>query len=217
MPLKSTKVPKFADTTSWEQYQQVFDVIVQSNGWDDATAGLQLLSHLEGNALNVALLVPEARRASQVGLVGALTAHYKSPGRLADYCRQCERTVQTSGEDPSIFATALEALAIQAVGDMGQTAWICIIRDRFVAGHHSCELRWHLDIVLLETPIRDIVDCCRVWESHADSDVRRISKPGPDRACPMYMVGDSGREMDDRRVAAVTISRSTRDQLETLV
>ena len=29
-----------------------------SNGWDDATAALQLLSHLEGDALNVALLVP---------------------------------------------------------------------------------------------------------------------------------------------------------------
>ena len=44
--------------TSWEQYRQVFDTIAQSNGWDDATAALQLLSHLEGDALNVALLVP---------------------------------------------------------------------------------------------------------------------------------------------------------------
>ena len=57
----STKVPKFAGVTSWEQYRQVFDAIVQSNGWDDATAALQLLSHLEGDALNVALLVPESR------------------------------------------------------------------------------------------------------------------------------------------------------------
>ena len=56
----STKVPKF-DVTSWEQYRQVFDAIVQSNGWDDATAALQLFSHLEGDALNVALLVPESR------------------------------------------------------------------------------------------------------------------------------------------------------------
>ena len=36
----------------------MFDAIVLSNGWDDATASLQLLSHLEGDALNVALLVP---------------------------------------------------------------------------------------------------------------------------------------------------------------
>ena len=41
-----------------------------SNGWGHATAVLQLLSHLEGDALNVALLVPEARRATHVGLVG---------------------------------------------------------------------------------------------------------------------------------------------------
>ena len=44
----STKVPRFAGVTSWEQYRQVFDAIVRSNGWDDATAALQLLSHLEG-------------------------------------------------------------------------------------------------------------------------------------------------------------------------
>ena len=35
---------------------------VCSNGWDDVTAALQLLSHLDGDALNVALLVPESRR-----------------------------------------------------------------------------------------------------------------------------------------------------------
>ena len=74
-----------------------------------------------------------------MGLVGALSAHYGSPGRLADYWRQFERTTRTSGEDPSIFATALEMLAIKAFGDMGQTARLRIIRDRFVAGHNSCE------------------------------------------------------------------------------
>ena len=77
-----TKVPRFAGTTSWEQYRQVFDAIVISNGWDDATAALQLLSHLEGDALNVALLVPATRQASRVGLVDALTAHYGSPGQI---------------------------------------------------------------------------------------------------------------------------------------
>ena len=37
----STKVSRFAGTTSWEQYRQVFDVIVISNRWDDVTAALQ--------------------------------------------------------------------------------------------------------------------------------------------------------------------------------
>ena len=41
---------RFGGTTSWEQYRQVFDAIVLSNGWSDATAALQLLSHLEGDA-----------------------------------------------------------------------------------------------------------------------------------------------------------------------
>ena len=72
-----------------------------------------------------------------------------------------------SGKDPSIFATALETLAIKAFGDMGQMARLRIIRDRFVAGHDSR----HLESVPPETPIRYIVDRCRVWESHADSDV----------------------------------------------
>ena len=81
----TTKVPRFDGTTSWEQYKQVFDAIVRLNGWDNDTAALQLFSHLEGDALNVALLVPLSRRLSRTGLVGALSAHYGSPGRLADY------------------------------------------------------------------------------------------------------------------------------------
>ena len=106
-------------------------------------------------------------------------------------------------------------MAIKAFWDMGQTARLRIIRDRFVAGHDSCELRQHLDSVPPETPIRDIVDRCRVWESHVDSDVWRISKS--DQAFLTYVVSDSERGTDDRMVAAVTTSQSTPDQLETLL
>ena len=178
--LTTTKVPRFDGTTIWEQYHQVFEAIVRSNGWDNDTAALQLFSHLEGDALNVAHLVPLARRLSRSGPVDALTAHYGSPGRLADYRRQFERTTRTVGEDPAIFATALETLAVKAFGDMGQTARLRLIRDRFIAGHSNCDLCRHLDSVSPETPIRDVVDRCRVWESHADPAVRRISKPTPD-------------------------------------
>ena len=87
----STKVPRFAGVTSWDQYHQVFKAIAQSNGWDNATAALQLLSYLEGDALSLARLVPEARRATRTGLAGAVTEHYGSPGRLADYQRQFEK------------------------------------------------------------------------------------------------------------------------------
>ena len=54
-----TSVPRYSGKSSWEQYRQVFEAIVCSNGWDGVTAALQLLSHLDGDALNVALLVPE--------------------------------------------------------------------------------------------------------------------------------------------------------------
>ena len=78
----------------------------------------------------------------------ALAAHYGSP----DYRRQFKRTTRTVGEDPAIFATALETLAVKAFGDMGQTVRLRLIRDRFIKGHSSCELRQHS--VPPETPIR---------------------------------------------------------------
>ena len=59
------------------------DDIVKSNGWDDDTVVLLLLAHLEGDALNVALLVPETHTATRSGLVSALNNHYGSPERLA--------------------------------------------------------------------------------------------------------------------------------------
>ena len=97
------------------------------------------------------------------------------------------------GEDPAIFATALETLAVKAFGDMGQTARLRLIRDRFIAGHSSCELCRHLDSVPPEILIRDVVDRCHVWESHADPAVRRTSKPSPDPIYPAYVVGDADK------------------------
>ena len=67
-------MPRFDGTTSWEQYKQVFDAIVRSNGWNNDTAALPLFSHLEGYALNVALLVTLSRRLSRTGLADALSA-----------------------------------------------------------------------------------------------------------------------------------------------
>ena len=121
------------------------------------------------------------------------------------------------GEDPVIFATALETLAVKAFGDMGQTARLRLIPDRFIAGHGSCELRRHLDSVHHETPIRDVVDRCRVWESHDDPAVRRVSKPSPDPIYPAYVVEDSDNISETIQVAAVTRLKSGPDQLEDLL
>ena len=194
--LTTTKVPWFSGSTSWEQYQQVFDVIVLSNGWDDATAALQLLSHLQDDALSAALLIPMPRRASRKELTDALSSHYGSPGRLASYRRQFDKTERKPGEDPANFGITLETLAVKAFGDIGQTLRLRLIRDRFIAGHGSCELRRHLDCLPPDTPLRDIVDRCRVWESHSDSSGWHISKPEP--AYPAYVVKKSEkRSVDD--------------------
>ena len=185
--LTTTKVPWFNGSTSWEQYQQVFDAIVLSNGWGDATAALQLLSHLQDDALSVALIMPMPLRASRKELTDTLSSHYGSPGRLANYRREFDKTVRKRWEDPSNFAITLETLAVKPFGNMGQTARLRLIRDRFIAGHESCDLRRYLDCVPPDTPLRDIVDRCRVWESHADPEVRRISKPMPEPAYPTYV------------------------------
>ena len=152
--------------------------------------------------LNVAHLVPLVRRLSRSCLVDALTAHYGSPGRLADYRRQFKRTIRTTGDDPANFATALEMLAVKAFGDMGQTARLRLIRDRFIAGHNSCDLRRHLDSAPPETPIRNVVDRCRVWESHAEPAINRMRKPDP--MYPTFMVGETDSNNEITRVTAVT-------------
>ena len=185
------------------------DAIVLSNGWGDATAALQLLSHLQDDALSMALLIPMPLRASRKELTDALSSHYGSPpGRLA---------VRKRGEDPSNFAITLETLAVKAFGNMGQTARLRLIRDRFIAGHESCDLRRYLDCVPPDTPLRDIVDRCRVWESHGDPEVRRVSKPMPEQVYPTYVVEPTDYETEPVRVVTVNKPNSPVNQSEELL
>ena len=65
--------------------------------------------------------------------------------------------------------------------------------------------------------MRDVVDRCRVWESHADTAAHRISKPSPDPIYPAYVVGDSDTISETKWVAAVTRPKSGPDQLEDLL
>ena len=102
------KVKNRSQKMSQEQSEEVYGVVETEIGplmtkprklrWIFVRFDLQLLSHLEGDELNVALLVPEVKRATQAGLVGALTENYGSPGRLADYQRQFERMTCQEGE-----------------------------------------------------------------------------------------------------------------------
>ena len=103
-------------------------------------------------------------------------------------------------QNPSKVAVKLETLGVKAFGDMGPNARTWIIRDRLIAGHPNSALQRHLDSVPPETPIRYIVDKCRVWESHADTEDRGV-KPIPERAQP---VSESMLGPTEQVVAAVT-------------
>ena len=139
-----------------------------SNGWDDVTAALQLLSHLDGDALNVALLIPESRRVVPGFLIRSLSDHYNSPGRLAEYKRQFQRVVRRPRDDQSIFAIELETLARRAFIDIDNSIQLQMVCYRFIDGQVECALRRHLDSLGPDTHMADIVDCCRVWESQRD-------------------------------------------------
>ena len=215
--LTTTKVPRFNGSTSWEQYLQVFDAIVLSNGWGDATAALQLLSHLQDDALSVALLIPMPLQATRKELTDALSSHYGSPGRLANYRREFDKTVRKMGEDPSNLAIKLETLAVKAFGNMGQTARLRLIHDRFIAGHENCYLRRYLDCVPPDTPLRDIVDRCRVWESHGTTEIRRVSKPIPEPVYPTYVVEQPDYESEPVCMVAVNKQNSQVDQTDELL
>ena len=56
----NTAVPRFDGGGCWQQHLQI--------GWTDGTAALQLFAHLDGEALNVTLLMPEEERVKWEGL-----------------------------------------------------------------------------------------------------------------------------------------------------
>ena len=95
---------------------------MKSNGWTDRTAALQLLAHLEGEALNVALLMSVGERANRECLSQDLSDYYNSPGRLAAFRRRFESATRRLDMDPAMFATELEILAVRGFGDMGKRA-----------------------------------------------------------------------------------------------
>ena len=153
----------------------------------------------------MALLIPMPLQASRKELTDALSSHYGSPGRLANYRREFDKTVRKRGEDPSNFAKKRRWLLKHLV------IWV---RQH---GHESCDLRRYLDCVPPDTPLRDIVDRCRVWESHADPEVRRISKPMPEPVYPTYVVNQPDYETEPVCVVTVNEPNSPVDQSEELL
>ena len=101
----NTAVPKFDGNGCWQQHLQILNAI--ANGWVDETAALQLFAHLEGEALDVTLLMSE-KNANREGLLQGLSNYYDSPGRLAVFRRKFESVTRRAGADPATFATELE-------------------------------------------------------------------------------------------------------------
>ena len=62
----------------------------------------------------------------------------------------------------------LETLARRVFADVNASVRLQLVRDQFIGGQAECSLRRHLDSVGPDTPIREIVDSCHVWESHAE-------------------------------------------------
>ena len=105
-------------------------------------------------------------------LIKSLSEHYNAPGRLAEYKHQFQWAFRRPGDDPSIFATELEMLAWRAFIDIDLKIQLQMVRDRFIDGQAECALRRHLDSLGLNTPMTDIVDCCRMWERHCEVGIQ---------------------------------------------
>ena len=116
-------------------------------------------------------------------LIKSLSDHYNAPGHLAEYKRQFQRAFRRPGDDPSIFA---------------------IERYCFIDGQAECALRRHLDSLGPNTPMTDIVDCCRVWESHCEVEIE--PRTSADRRPPRAIC----------QVTEVELAPATSPETETL-
>ena len=96
------------------------------------------------------------------------------------------------------------------------SARLQLVRDRFIAGQRECSLRRHLDSMEPGTSIRDIVDRCRVWESHADFTDCWGDQPIPKRPLPVYVI-DEVRTEDGQLELAPDVSSEGQDMLGSLM
>ena len=58
-----------------------------------------------------------------------------------------------------------------------------------------------------------MVDRCRVWESHGDPEVRRVSKPMPEPVYPTYVVEQPDYETEPVCVVTVNKPNSQSEEL----
>ena len=114
--------------------------------------------------------------------------------------------------DPATFATELGILAVCGFADMGERARDLMIRNKFIAAQQSCELRRHLDGAAADASIRDIVDSCRVWESHTEAGYS--GNGGPD---PKFLRKISQVAEDTQPQVVSTVSETLHESMSTLL
>ena len=203
----NTAVPKFDGTRCWEQYLLVFQAIVKSNGWSSDTAALQLVAHLDGEALQVALLVLSRNREGWREIEDELSAYYNTPGRLAVFRRRFENAHRRPGADPATFVTELGILALREFSDITEKGRYLMVRDKFIASQRSCDLRRHLDGAAPETSIQNIADSCRVWESHREpADIEDRSQ---NLGCRQQILPISGRTISKTKSGVGSMGPAT--------
>ena len=129
----NTAVPRFDGTRCWDQHLLVFQAIAKSNGWSSEMAGLQLFAHLDGEALQVALLVLNRNRECCRDIADELLAYYNTPGRLAVFRRRFENAHRRPGLNPATFTTELGIFALRRFSDMKEKARDLMVRDKFIS------------------------------------------------------------------------------------
>ena len=101
--------------------------------------------------------------------------------------RRFESASRCPGVDLATFATKLGILAVRRFQNMGERIRDLMVRNKFIASQQSRALHWHLDGASVEASIGDIVDSCRVWESHTEAGYG-----GPDVKFP-HTISPGGR------------------------
>ena len=107
----------------------------------------------------------------------------------------------------TIFAIELEMLARRAFADIDSPIQLQMVRDRFIDGQAECALRRHLDSFGPNTPMQNIVDRCRVWESHNEAAVRCHEGSGRNSPRAVYQV------TEDSQSPAVSTESETLDEV----
>ena len=84
--------------------------------------------------------------------------------------------------------------------DINPLIQLQMVRDLFIDGQAECALRRHLDSLGPDTPMADIVDCSRVWESHNELASGRqmgTDRQSPRAVCQVTVDGQSSVESPD--------------------